>query len=224
MKKLVFLIFCFYAGIVSGQDSKFLQVMKDALQKLDSAKTLDDMQNSANQFERIAVVETNNWLPYYYASYCHAVMTFLVEKKNVKDDLCDKALVFITKADSLNANNSEIYTMHGFALQTKMLVNPMARGRTLGPESGRYFNKAIELNPENPRPYYLTGQSLFYTPKQFGGGKEVACPLLEKAVQKYENFIPESNIHPNWGKELAAEIFTKCIEKDDATSEEEIKK
>ena len=65
----------------------------------------------------------------------------------------------------------------------------------------------MKLDPENPRPYLLKGQSAMYTPPQYGGGKEVALPLLEQAVEKFKSFKPKSSIMPNWGAQRANTVL-----------------
>ncbi len=72
------------------------------------------------------------------------------------------------------------------------------------------LDKAITLNPDNPRPYLVKGQNVFYTPAAFGGGKDVAKPLLEKAAAKFATFKPENEIAPDWGKERNNELLTQC--------------
>ncbi|MBL4655656.1 MAG: hypothetical protein JKY33_07525 [Bacteroidia bacterium] len=212
MRKVVLILFTLIVTNVSGQNDKFVKAMKGVLAVMDTSKSIKSLQKASNKFERIAMAEKKEWLPYYYAAHCNALIGFYTEKKKEKDVFYDKALAFKDKADSIDNNNSEIYALHGFILQFKLMVNPMVRGRTLGPESGRILQQAMELDGNNPRPYYLTGSNLFYTPAQYGGGKDKACPLLEKSVQKYEAFKPESDLHPTWGGDRAQMLWAKCNE------------
>jgi hypothetical protein len=71
-----------------------------------------------------------------------------------------------------------------------------------GPEADYNFKKAIELDSLNPRPEYLIGTGLFYTPEQFGGGPVTAKPVLEKSLEKYNQFVPENDLMPSWGREM----------------------
>jgi hypothetical protein len=48
---------------------------------------------------------------------------------------------------------------------------------------------------------------------QFGGGKEVAHPVLEEALKKYEVFKPENSISPGWGRMIVKNILDQ-ISKD----------
>ena len=68
----------------------------------------------------------------------------------------------------------------------------------------------MKLDPENPRPYLLKGMGAMYTPEQYGGGKDKALPILEKAVEKFAKFKPTNSIMPKWGKERATKALEEC--------------
>jgi len=215
MIKFIYLILllCLTASHTAySQGEKYIKAMENAIAKLNTYKQQEELQQTANDFERIAFAESSKWLPYYYTAYAQIFLGYFEEKKKKKDSYYDKSLNFISKADSLSPDNSEIYTLKGYALQMKMLVNPMVRGKKYGPISGKTLQKAMELDDNNPRPYYLLGQNLFYTPPQFGGGKDKACPLLEKSIERYDKFIPKNSIMPTWGEERARGLFGKCNE------------
>ena len=80
---------------------------------------------------------------------------------------------------------------------------------TFGQQAGTYLQQASQLNPNNPRVYYLQGMSLFGTPEQFGGGKAAAKPLFEKAVAmgKAEQQKP---LHPHWSLEQSEQMLAQC--------------
>ena len=86
----------------------------------------------------------------------------------------------------------------------RMLGDPMNRYMTYGPEATAMLDEAKKTNPANPRAYLLEAQDKYYTPEQFGGSKEEAKVLFEKAQKLFETFKPESSIHPNWGKNQIA--------------------
>ncbi|RXF67801.1 hypothetical protein [Arcticibacter tournemirensis] len=198
----------FLATTSFAQSEKYKSAMGKGLQLLQTAKDPDSFAAAANHFERIAKVENTHWLPSYYASYCNLIAGLLGKKENM-DLLLDKALVQISKADSLSADNSEIYTVKGYIEFMKMSVDPMNRLAFMK-SAAASLDKAIALNPDNPRPYLVKGQTVFYTPAAFGGGKDVAKPLLEKAAAKFATFKPENEIAPDWGKERNNELLTQC--------------
>ena len=212
MKKalLIFFLSAMAFRAVAADDDRYMQAMKAAVSTLDTAKTYGTYQTLTNQFERIAGVTQKEWLPYYYAAYCGAVASFMNKNKRNLDDVLDKCQGWIDKADSLMPNNSEIYAVKGMILQARIGVNPMSRGKKFGTMANDLLEKSKELNKNNPRPYYLQAQGLFYTPKMFGGGKEKAKPVAEEAVAKYADFKPLTDISPHWGAENAKKLVDDC--------------
>jgi hypothetical protein len=55
----------------------------------------------------------------------------------------------------------------------------------------------------------LEAQDKFYTPEQFGGSKDEAKVLFEKAQKLFEIFKPGSTVHPNWGKGTVAYFLSQ---------------
>ena len=127
-----------------------------------------------------------------------------------KDEYFDKAESLIDKADSIQKDNSEIFVVKSFITSLKISVDPQSRGQRLGMKSGMLLGKALQLDPENPRAYFLQGQGLMFTPEQFGGGKDKAIPALETAMKKFAKFKPTSSIMPNWGEVRCKAALEEC--------------
>jgi tetratricopeptide (TPR) repeat protein len=193
-----------------AQNPKYIKAMEKGKSMIDTAHHVSSLQEVANIFQRIAGAEKKEWLPPYYLSYAYTMIGFFEKDKDKKDGYYDKATAYIETADSLSPENSEIYTLKGMLLQMQLQVNPMMRGQKYGTLAATNLEKAIKLNPENPRPYYIRGQSLFYTPPMFGGGKDKAKPYLQTAVEKYTTFKPENSIMPTWGVERAKMLLEEC--------------
>lgn len=210
MKKLVTLIVAMIALNASAQNSKFEKAMIKNVNMMDTVTTVETWQTVTNNVERMAAAEPNEWLASYYAGYSNLMLGLNQKDNTTKDSYFDRALSFINKADSIQPNNSEIYALRGFALSMKISVDPMQRGMTLGPQSGIYISKAKELDPSNPRPWMLQGQSAMFTPEQYGGGKAKALPLLETAVEKYKNFKLENPVMPHWGEKRTKDVLEQC--------------
>ncbi len=212
MKKLVVLLTLFVASLnLSAQNKNYISVMEKNVAVLDSTRDVSQLQSLANTFERIASAEKNEWLPNYYAAYCYVNMTYKT-KGDMVDTYCDKAELFIKKADSINQNNSEIYSLKAQIASARISVNPMTRGQKYGAIAGELREKAKSLDATNPRPYFLDGMAYFHTPAMFGGGKDKAKPAYEKALKLYETFKPASSIAPNWGKHTTEYYLKKCTE------------
>ncbi len=170
--------------------------------KLGQASTINDYTDAANFFERIAQMESSEWLPLYHAAHAWLIMGFMETDVSKKDPYFDKAQGFVDRALKIAPDESELYTLQAFIYPGKMSVDPMGRGPALVGRMNAALDKAIRLNPDNPRNYYLQAITLLNMPEAFGGGKAVAKPIFEKAREKFEQFQAQSPLWPNWGKEL----------------------
>ena len=185
--------------------------MKSNIAAIDSSfKNPANLLSLANNFERIATAEKNQWLAYYYAALCQVNYTYMEQDKSKIDAIADKATLLINKADSLMPNNSEISCVKSMIATTHMMVNPMQRYTEYGPESASYIESAMQQDPTNPRPEFLKGQGLKYTPEQYGGGCATAKPVLQSSLEKYKSFKPASEIHPNWGRQRVELLISEC--------------
>ena len=207
MKSILF-SFLMLAGLVSAaQSDKYTVAMKKNLAMFDSARTTADFQVLANNFERIGEAEKTQWLPYYYAGLSLARAGWndpnLDKDANSTriNELCDKAAAL--------DNNSEIYAVRNMSATQQMMVDPQTRWQTYGVQAAKNIDEGLKLNPDNPRLYYLRGESIFNTPPAFGGGKEKAKPVFEKALALFKEDKPKP-MYPSWGLERTQEQLAKC--------------
>jgi hypothetical protein len=202
MKHLfVFAIALVASLLLNAQGEKYIGAMKKNIAELDSAMEQGRMPELANNFERIAEAEKTQWLPYYYASYCQVMNAFMEQDKSKTDGIADKAEQLIKKAEEINGGeNSEICVIKSMIASSRLMVDPQNRWMQYGQVSSMNITKAKQMDPTNPRPVYLEGQSKFYTPEQFGGGKPQAKELFLKALEMFNQFKPASELHPAWGK------------------------
>lgn len=191
-----------------SQSSKYASAMQASLQQIAEAKTAADLLALSARFERIAEAEKDQWLPYYYAGLMQVWAGFRDDKSD-RDAIGAKASNLMDKAMALNNTSSEPYAVKSMSATLRMMVNPMERWQTYGTQSGDALKAGLALDPKNPRLYYLQGQTMMNTPAQFGGGKDKAAPLFEKAVQLYQT-KPADPLMPDWGREDAASLLAKC--------------
>lgn len=78
--------------------------------------------------------------------------------------------------------NTRVMSMRAGLVGYRIAINPL-KAPFLGPESGRLLDAAAALNPNCP--YVLTeqGNSLYFRPALFGGDKNKALDLWQKASQ-----------------------------------------
>jgi len=193
--------------IAFSQSEKYTEAMQKNLSQLDAAKTTQDFQTVANSFARIGETEKTQWLPYYYAGLALSRAGW-TDPNLDKDANADRIKAFCEKAMAIE-KNSEIYSLLNMAATQEMMVDPQTRWQTYGQEASANLDTAMKLNPDNPRLYYLKGMSIFNTPVAFGGGKEKARPLFEKAVALYKDEKPKT-LYPNWGGPQAEDMLAKC--------------
>ncbi|MEO5941975.1 MAG: hypothetical protein ABIP30_03355 [Ferruginibacter sp.] len=212
MKKIILsTAFIISSLMLFAQSEKYVAAMKTNIAAIDNAfKSPADLVSLANNFERIALAEKNQWLPYYYAAFLQVNSGIMQTDKESCDAIADKANVLLNKADSLSPNNSEISCVKSMIAVCHMLVNPMQRFMEYGQQSSTDLHDAMTQDPTNPRPYYLTGQTLRNTPENFGGGCKAATEQMNIALRKYATFKPASDLSPNWGMERAQKMVDEC--------------
>lgn len=218
MKQLLFLIAASLTITAAfGQNEKFVKAMEPKVAMLDSNNTIESWKDLANSFERIANAEKTQWEPYYYAAYCTVMAgNFSMpqdgsfgDNSAISDPMADKAEGFINKAAELSKDNSEIYCVMKMVYSLRMMGNPMARYMTDGTKAAEALAKAKSLNANNPRVYILEAQDKFYTPEQYGGSKEEAKLLFEKASDIFKTTPPANTIEPQWGRGTVAYFLSQ---------------
>jgi len=64
--------------------------------------------------------------------------------------------------------------------------------------------------PENPRVVYCKAEWDIGGAKYFGQDTKPFCKELERAIELFANFKPETAFHPNWGKDRAEALLESC--------------
>jgi len=207
MKWIMFSVLVFSSAWAFSQSDKYVEAMKKNLAQMDAAKTTQDFQTVANAFDRIGDAEKTQWLPYYYAGLALSRAGWMDNKLD-KDDNALKIKALCDKAEAIE-KNAEIYTLRNMAATQQMMVDPQTRWQTYGEEARKAREKGQQLDPDNPRLYYLQGMSVFNTPETFGGGKQKAKPIFEKAVELYKKEQPKP-LYPHWGQDQAEQMLAQC--------------
>ena len=209
MKKTVFALVSSLMVIAAGaQSEKYIKAMEPRVAQVDSNNNAESWKELANAFERIGDAEKTQWMPYYYAAFAQAMSGYasmpmdgsMGDNSAISDPFADKAEQLIEKATALSQENSEIFCVKKVIYSLRMMGNPMSRYMTDGAKATEALEKAKTLNENNPRVYILQGQDKFYTPEQFGGSKEEAKKLFEKANELFMTSRPGSSIEPQWGR------------------------
>lgn len=183
-----------------GQEDPYTSAMKSSIELMEQASDPGQLVDCSNQFERIAAAEKNKWMPYYYASYALISMSYDEDDLEKRDQILDRAQELLHKAMELEPEESELYTLQAFLYPSRILVDPMSRGMTYMKLMFASLENARKLNPENPRIYFLEGINKLNLPPSMGGGADIARPILEEALNKFEAFTKEDPLWPGWGE------------------------
>lgn len=202
MKKLIAALILVSLFSFGFANETYEKAMSLSIETLFQGKTISEYVEVANQFERISQIEKAEWLPLYYASFAYIMISFQEPDNAKKDTYLDQAQKYLDQAKAIDPNESELYMLQGFLYPSRINVDPMNRGMLYMGDLNKSLDKALELNPDNPRVYYLRATIMHHTPEAFGGGAAKALPLYKTAVEKFGIFKPKTTISPNWGKEM----------------------
>ncbi|WP_234734031.1 tetratricopeptide repeat protein [Tellurirhabdus bombi] len=203
------LFFVMSIQIVFGQSDKYQKIMETNVAQFDTAKTGQSFVTLFNSFERVAMVEKNQWLPYYYASLCAAQASYRDEAKI--DQWADKADAYALKVDSLQGDQSETLVVRAMAALARINVDFMSRGIYYSELAADYLQKAAKINPKNPRTSLVLAQIKINTPAQFGGDKGLGCQLIAQSLQLFKEADAAKNtLAPHWGRATADAVSKRC--------------
>jgi len=184
--------------------------MKKNIQTVYTAQTTADLQPAVNAFERIAAAEKTKWEPYYYASFGYIMIANREADGAKKDAALDQAQAALKKAQDIVPAESEVVALQGFIHMIRVTVDPATRGQQYSTLAYQSLNKAVAINPENPRALALLAQMQYGTAQFFGSPTTDACATAAKAVEKFAVTTEPKPLAPQWGKGMAEGLKGKC--------------
>ncbi len=190
-----------------------MQVMVQQKKSFKMARTMDDFNSMAENFESIANLNTDKWHPLYYGAFCYINMCLIEKIADKMDEHLDEAQVLIDRAIEIYPEESELFVLQGFLYQGRLQIDPTTRGPEFGVKANNAFYVAKDFNPNNPRAYYLLGLNILHMPESMGGGAEAACPILEEAKQKFIEDVPVHVLNPTWGGEENLNLYNRSCSK-----------
>ncbi|MES2486738.1 MAG: hypothetical protein V4581_12430 [Bacteroidota bacterium] len=161
-------------------------------------------------FERIAAAEKNNWLPSYYVALVNTTEAFQTKDKEKINALLTKAQAAQDIADGISPDNAELLVMQAMIHTAWIVYDPMNNGMKLSAKVIDIYNKAIKLDPKNPRAVFGKAEFEIGGAKYFGTDTKPMCDEVARAVTLFANFKPETAFHPSWGKDRAEETLKEC--------------
>ncbi|WP_055442418.1 tetratricopeptide repeat protein [Lacinutrix himadriensis] len=206
MKHLILIVTLLITSIVATAQTKYEQGMHKAL---DLWKT--NPIEASQLFERIAKAEPDNWLPPYYAAETLILDGFskMQDADALKAQL-DQAQNFLNDATAISKDNPEIMVMQAILYTVYVASDGATYGMTLSGKVMSLYAQAEKLAPNNPRVVLNKADWNIGGARYFGTDIKPFCKEVERALELFATFKPETEFHPNWGRERAQEIITSC--------------
>jgi len=166
--------------------------------------------------QRIATAEQDNWLPYYYVASVNTTASFGESDIKKLTQQLEKAQEFIDIANKISPNNPEILVQQAMvytawlAFDGAIAFDGATYGMTLAPKVTTIYEKAIKMSPDNPRVVFSKAEWGMGSAAYFGQDTAPYCKDIERSLELFVNFKPESNFHPSWGRDRAEMILKNC--------------
>jgi len=204
MQKLAIILVLFIAHLVSAQ-TNYEKGMQKAFELWGENPT-----EASNLFERIAKAEPDNWLPSYYAAQVNILKSFGEKDIDKLTAQLAKAQDLINDATAISKNNPEILVMQALLHTVWVAYDGATYGMTLSGKVVALYAQAEQIAPNNPRVVLNKAEWAMGGARFFGQDTKPFCKDVERSLELFANFKPESSFHPNWGKERAEQVLADC--------------
>ncbi len=153
-------------------------------------------------FERLLASPEHRALAWYYMGLAEYRLTNLswAAGRRERRRHVEAAIDDLEQAVELDPDFAEAHALLGGACGLKIAINPLS-AMSMGPKNQRARVRARELAPDNPRVVLLEAISLFNTPGAFGGDKEKALELTQRAADLFAAEQVTDPAQPSWGRE-----------------------
>ena len=165
---------------------------------------------AANLFERIASAELDNWLPLYYAAQINILQSFGLQDEEKLSAQLNKAQDLLNEAQAISKDNPEIIVLQALLHTAWVAYDGATYGMTLSGKVASLYAQAEQIATDNPRVILNKAEWGMGSARYFGQDTKPFCKDVERALELFANFKPESPYHPKWGKERAEQILESC--------------
>lgn len=205
MDKLIIILLLMVSGMLQAQ-TNYEEGMNRGMELWNQGQT----EEASGLFERIAAAEGENWLPNYYVGLVNTTAGFRTKDYNEVNQYLTRAQKALDTELEGNPDNVELLVLQAMIHTAWIAYDPMSNGQTLSPKVMQLYGKAEKLAPENPRVVLSKAQFEMGSARFFGSDVKPICTQLERSIELFDNFKPESQFHPKWGKEEALKTLNSC--------------
>ncbi len=205
MKNILIAAILFSALTICAQD-QYTKGMIKAMELWENGKITE----ASNLFERIAMAEEDNWIPYYYVAMVNTTVSFGEKDEKKLTQQLEKAKAFVDIAKRISPNNAELLVQEAMINTAWISFDGATYGMTLSGKNVQLYNKAMELAPSNPRVLFSKAEWDMGTARYFGKDTSPYCKDVEKAIELFATFENEEPFYPDWGADRAKQVLNEC--------------
>lgn len=205
MKHLIAIALILVSAIVGAQTN-----FEKGMQKGFELWGNNQWEEAENQFERIANAEPQQWLPHYYVAQLNSLKSWNQKDGTILKAQLDKAQKHLDLAMKISGNNPELLVMQAQVLTNWVAYDGQTYGMKYSAKIAELYAKANAIDPNNPRAVFGKAEWDMGSARFFGQDIKPFCADIEKALELFANFKPETPFHPNWGKDRAENVLKSC--------------
>ncbi len=205
MDKLIIILLLMVSGMLQAQ-SNFEEGMNRGMELWNQGET----EEASALFQRIAAAEDDSWLPNYYVALVNTTAAFRTKDYEQVNQYLSRAQQALDKELARNPENAELLVVQAMIHTAWIAYDPMSYGQTLSGKVMQLYGKAEILSPDNPRVILNKAQFEIGSARFFGSDVKPICAQLARSIDLFDNFKPESQFHPKWGKGQATELLEDC--------------
>ncbi len=190
----------------------YIRKMKTTLDQMHKAQTLQEHVAVANTFSVIAQTEPDEWLPRYYHAHLHIMMIYV--DNEATDDVKEKYLA--TARESVlslldtHPEEAEVQALDGWYWISRIGLKPMVYGMLYIGNYNSAIERALKLEPENPRARFLDLSNKIGKAEWFGSDISEYCAEVDFLMDHWDDYEIKSELHPTWGKQGLQSQADKC--------------
>jgi hypothetical protein len=205
MTKIITTIVFFICSLMAAQ-TQFEQGMTKAGGLWKEGK----IDEASAMYERIASAEKNSWLPNYYVALVNTTTAFREKDKSKVELMLAKAQDALDVEMIKDQSNSELYVLQALLYTAWVVQDPMINSQKYSGKIMGAYAKAKAIDPNNPRAVFGEADYQLGGAKWTGVDTKPLCAQVDKAVELFATFKPETAFSPKWGLERALEAQKNC--------------
>jgi hypothetical protein len=205
MTKIITITTLFICSLLSAQ-TQFEQGMGKAFGLWKEGKNTE----ASAMFERIASADKTSYLPNYYIALVNTTAAFKTQDKTQIDLLLTKAQDALDVEFIKDQNNAELYAMQALIYTAWVVADPMTNSMKYSAKVMEAYAKGKAIDPNNPRIVFGEADYQLGGAKWTGVDTKPLCAQVDKAIELFATFKPETPFSPKWGLERALESQKNC--------------